>query len=174
MNELWQSLPGFDPAAWSVWLLTCSLLIIGLAGTILPLIPGPIIIFIGGVLHTLLRPESGMSGWGIAMLALLLVISYVLDFFSGALGSKWFGGSKWGIAGVIIGGIIGLFFSLPGLILGPLIGGFAFEVLFAKKRIMPATKSTFGTAVGTTVGIAARFFIGLLMVAWFFADALWL
>lgn len=163
-----------DLSFWGVWTLTVLLLTLGLIGTVVPLLPGPVLIFIAGVLHTLLRPESGMSWWAIAIQAVLVGVAYGLDIASGAMGTKWFGGSKWGVIGVLVGGVIGLFFGLPGLILGPLIGGFAFEMLFAKKKMTPAAKATWGTLIGTGVGLVARFCVGLAMVAWFFIDALWL
>ena len=142
----------FQSVQWTgigVWTLTISLLVLGVIGSVLPLLPGPLLIFLAGVIHTLLRPESAMSWQGLAVLGLLLVIAYVLDFASGAMGAKWFGASRWGIAGVFIGGIVGLFFSLPGLIIGPIIGGLAFELWFAKKEMRPAMKSTWGTILGT-------------------------
>lgn len=163
-----------DLSFWGVWTLTVLLLTLGLIGTVVPLLPGPVLIFIAGVLHTLLRPESGMSWWAIAIQAVLVGVAYGLDIASGAMGTKWFGGSKWGVIGVLVGGVVGLFFGLPGLILGPLIGGFAFEMLLAKKKMTPAAKATWGTLIGTGVGLVARLCIGLVMVAWFFIDALWL
>lgn len=163
-----------DWACWGTWTLTVLLLFLGLIGTVVPLLPGPVLIFIAGIVHTLLRPESGMSWWGIAIQAVLVAVAYGVDIMSGAMGTKWFGGSKWGMWGVLIGGVVGLFFGLPGLILGPLIGGFAFEILFAKKKMSPAAKATWGTLVGTGVGMVARLCIGVVMVAWFLVDALWL
>jgi len=174
MSALWQSISSWDVAAWGTWTLTIVLLIAGLAGTVVPLLPGPVLIFVAGLVHTLLLPEQGMSWWGLTILGLLVGVAYLVDFLSGALGSKWFGGSKWGIWGVLLGGLVGLFFGLPGLILGPLIGGFVFEIMFARKKIMPATKSTIGTAVGTGVGMVAKVALGVAMIVWFFYDALWL
>ena len=89
------------------------------------------------------------------------------------MGAKWFGASRWGLIGVFVGGIVGFFFSLPGLILGPIIGGLAFELWFAKKEMKPAMKSTWGTIVGTGAGLVLRLAISLAMVAVFFVDALW-
>ena len=86
-----------------VWTLTSCLLIVGLLGAVLPFLPGPLLIFLAGVIHTILRPESGMSWIGLTLLGLQLVIAYVLDFASGAMGAKWFGASRWGIAGVFVG-----------------------------------------------------------------------
>ena len=167
------ALPQIDWACYGVWALTTVLMVLGVIGAVVPLLPGPLLIFLGAVAHTLLRPESGVGWWCIGALFLLTLVAYALDFASGAMGARWFGGSKWGVAGVIIGGIVGLFFSLPGLIIGPLVGGFAFEMIFARKELRPAVKSTWGTVVGTGVGLALRLGVSLLMVAIFLIDALW-
>lgn len=181
MLEWWHSIWNsgahwLQSAPWAgaaVWTLTICLLVLGVVGSVLPLLPGPLLIFLAGLIHTFLRPESGMSWPGIIVLALLLVIAYVLDFVSGAIGAKWFGASRWGIAGVFIGGVVGLFFALPGLILGPVVGGLAFEIIFAEKQVRPAIKSTWGAVLGTTAGLILRLIISLAMVATFLIDALW-
>ena len=165
-------LQSVDWACTGVWSLTLSLLVAGLLGAVLPFVPGPFLIFLAGIIHTWLRPESGMSWQGIAVLALLLMIAYVLDIASGAMGARWFGASKWGILGVFVGGVVGLFFALPGLILGPIVGGLTFELLLAKKEMRPAMKSTWGTLVGTGAGLVLRLAVSVAMVATFFLDAL--
>lgn len=177
MSNIWHSITQWsssvDWAMWGTWLVTGSLLLAGLVGTVLPMLPGPVVIFVAGVLHSFLRPESAMSWGGIAILGLLLALSFVVDFVSGAMGTKWFGGSKWGIWGVIIGGIVGLFFGLPGLVIGPIAGGFAAEKWLAKKDFQPAARATWGTLVGTTVGMGVRVGISVAMIAVFLVDALW-
>lgn len=157
---------------WSVWTLTVCLLIVGIVGSVVPFLPGPMLIFAAGIVHTVLRPESGMGTWGIVFLSLELVLSYVVDFASGAMGARWFGASKWGIAGVFIGGLVGMFFIPFGLVLGPLIGGVSFELVFAKKQLQPAAKSAWGSLLGTGVGLVLRLIVALLMVATFLLDAL--
>jgi uncharacterized protein YqgC (DUF456 family) len=177
MSSLWQNITEWfssvDLAMWGVWTLTIILLVAGLIGTVLPLLPGPVLIFVGGVLHTFLRPESAMSWWGIGLMALLLGLSFLVDFASGALGTKHFGGSRWGVGGVIVGALVGLFFGLPGLIIGPLLGGFLAEMFLARKEFHPALRATWGTVVGTTVGMGVRVGISVAMIAVFFVDALW-
>jgi uncharacterized protein YqgC (DUF456 family) len=148
----------------SVWLLTGSLLLVGLIGSFVPLLPGPFLIFIAGILHSILLPSAGMSWQGILILCLLLVLAYFVDLAAGAMGARWFGASRWGIVGVFVGGIVGLFFAPIGFIVGPLLGGLVFEVLFAKKRMAPAVKSTWGTLLGTGVGLIVRVFVSLLMI----------
>jgi uncharacterized protein YqgC (DUF456 family) len=166
-------LQSVDWSLWGVWSLTVTLMIVGLAGTVLPLLPGPFIIFVAAVAHKFLRTETGISWWSIAALAVMLIIAYAVDFFSGAMGTKWFGGSRWGVAGVIIGGLVGLFFGLIGLIIGPIIGGLVAELLLARKKMGPAVKATWGSVVGTTVGLAARVGISLAMIAVFVLDVMW-
>ncbi len=155
-----------------VWSLTICLLIVGIIGSVVPFLPGPLLIFAAGIIHTVLLPEAGMSAWGIALLSLGVVLSYVVDFVSGAMGARWFGASRWGIAGVLIGGIVGMFFAPFGLILGPLIGGVGFELAFAKKRLHPAAMSAWGSLLGTGVGLVLRLIVALGMVAVFLLDVL--
>ena len=113
-----------------------------------------------------------MSWTGIGVMGVLLAVAYAIDFFSGMLGARWFGASRWGVAGVFVGGLVGLFLGLPGLILGPLVGGFAFEMLFAKMEVKPAAKSTWGTLLGTGVGLVARIGVSVMMIGVFVVDAL--
>jgi uncharacterized protein len=114
--------------------------------------------------------ESGLTWQGIVIIVILYIASIVVDWISGAVGAKWFGSSKWGIIGAIVGGIIGIFFSIPGLIIGPIAGVFLFEMLFAKKEVKEASNSTLGTVVGGLAGIAARVFIALGMIVCFLVD----
>src|SRR3954463_1812647 len=96
MSGIWQDMTHWftsvDWAMWGTWTLTTVLMLTGLAGTVLPLLPGPLLIYVGGIAHTLLRPQSGMSWPGLIIFTLLLIASYVVDFMSGAVGTKWFGG----------------------------------------------------------------------------------
>jgi uncharacterized protein YqgC (DUF456 family) len=156
----------------SVWSLTICLLLVGIIGSVVPFLPGPLLIFAAGIIHTVLLPEAGMSVWGFVVLSLGIVLSYVIDFVSGAMGARWFGASRWGIAGVFIGGIVGMFFVPVGLILGPLLGGVSFELIFAKKRLQPAAKSAWGSLLGTGVGLVLRLIVALGMVAAFLLDVL--
>lgn len=166
-------LQSLDWSFWGIWLLTGALMLTGFVGTVLPVIPGPLIIFVAAVLHLFLHPASGITWWCIAIMAIILVISTAVDFLSGAVGAKWFGGSRWGVAGVILGGIVGLFFGLVGVLIGPIIGGFMGEWFFAKKELRPAVKATWGSVLGTTVGLVVRLFLSAGMIAVFLVDAFW-
>ena len=156
----------------TIWTVVILLLVVGFLGTFLPVLPGTTLILAGSLLFyfTMGRESSGLAWQGLVFIGVLYLLSILLDWVSGALGAKWFGSSKWGIIGAIVGGIIGLFFGIPGLIIGPIAGVFAFEIFFAKKEIKAASNSTFGTVVGGIAGIIGRVFLALGMIGWFVGD----
>lgn len=153
------------------WLVTSCLMLAGLAGCVVPILPGHLLILIGAVAHFLmLGPDSGLEWWTFLVLAGLLAVSQTLEFLSGAAGTRWFGGSRWGALGALAGGVAGLFFMPVGLLLGPLVGAFALEMLCEKKEAKPAAVSGMGSVVGTLAGMGIKMVVGVLMVVWFFAD----
>lgn len=154
------------------WTIIIALIVVGFLGTFLPILPGTTLIFAGCLIHyfAMGMEASGLAWQGLVFITILYILSLVLDWFSGAIGAKWFGSSKWGIIGAIVGGIIGLFFSLPGLIIGPIVGVFAFELAFAKKQVRDASNSTIGTVVGGIAGLIGKVILALGMVAWYLGD----
>jgi uncharacterized protein len=154
------------PALW--WSLTLVLMIVGLIGTVIPLLPGTTIIFAAAVLHRVVFGEEHSVGWwSLGGLLILTIVSHGLDFMSGSLGAKKFGATRWGVLGGLVGTIAGMFFFPWGLLLGPILGVLAGELMGGQK-LLPAGKSTWGTFLGTTAGIVANAIIGVVMVTWFF------
>lgn len=156
MNVLW-------------WVLTVLLMAAGLIGTILPLVPGTVLILCGAVLNHFTIHSIGWPT--LFVLTGLMILAQLLDLVSGAAGAKYFGATRWGAIGGILGAIVGLFFGLIGIFVGPLAGALAGELL-GGKGLLPAGKSTWGTFLGTTAGIIGKLAIGLLMIAWFAVAAL--
>lgn len=153
------------------WMVTGSLLLAGLAGCIIPVIPGHLIIMIGAIAHRLMfGDESGVAWWTFPILVALMIASQTIELLSGAAGSRWFGGSKWGASGALLGGILGIFFMPFGLLAGPLIGAVLLEMLFAGKSPKPAVISGMGSVVGTLAGVLVKLAFGALMVGWFLTD----
>jgi len=151
------------------WFLTIFLMLAGLAGTVLPLVPGAILILLGAAVNFF---AIGSVGWGtLVVLTLLTILTQALDFVSGAAGAKWFGATRWGAIGGILGAIVGLFFGLPGLFVGPLAGAIAGELL-GGKGLLPAGKSGWGTFLGTTAGLIGKLAIAIFMIGWFAVAAL--
>jgi len=172
---MWEVISGWEGwnevGAAGAWLVTLCLLVIGFAGCFLPVIPGPLIILMAAVFHWFVfREGSGVEWWTFVVLIGLLAASQIFDFVSGAAGSRWFGGTKWGAVGAIIGAIVGMFFMPLGLILGPPIGAYAFEIAFAKQGARRAAVSGFGSAVGTLSSLIVKVIIGVVMITWFLVD----
>lgn len=155
----------------AAWIVTGCLLAAGAVGCVLPVLPGHLILLIAAVAHRLmLGADSGLKWWSFVILVLLMAVSQVFEMVSGAAGSKWFGGTRWGAVGALVGSIVGLFFLPFGLLLGPLIGAFAGELLFAKQHAKTAAISGVGSVVGTAAGMGFKIVVGVLMIVWFFLD----
>lgn len=158
------------------WVVTACLLLAGMIGCILPVLPGHLILLIAAVAHRLMlgREGSGLEWWSFLVLAALMALSQAIEFFSGAAGSKWFGGTKWGALGAFVGSLVGMFFLPFGLLLGPLLGAMIAEIVVEKRHPKHATVSGVGSVVGTLAGMAVKLAIGGLMVVWFFLDVFWI
>jgi len=159
---------------WLWWTLTIGLVLVGLVGAVVPLLPGPTLILAGAVVYRVTLDVDGakLSWWTIGGLLVLMLISYGVDFVSGAVGAKYFGATRLGAIGGLIGAIIGMFFLPLGLFIGPLAGVLIGE-LIGGKELVAAGKSTWGTLLGTTAGLIAKVGIALAMVLWFVL-AVWL
>ncbi len=150
------------------WTLTILLMTLGLLGTLVPFIPGTLIIFSGALLNYLTLGAIG--GKTLLVLGILLIVAQTLDILSGTMGAKFFGATRWGILGGICGALIGVFFGIIGLILGPLLGVLIAELLVGQ-GVLSATRSSCGTVLGTMVGMIAKLAIGILMIVYFFIAA---
>ena len=149
------------------WLFAIVLMAVGLIGTVLPAVPGAVIILAAALIHQMmLGTEKSLGWWNIAALGLLTLLSYALEFAGGYFGAKRFGATKWGAFGAMLGAIVGLFFPFPGLIIGPVVGAIAGE-LVAGKRLVSAGRAGWGTLLGNLAGMLGKLTIGLVMVSWF-------
>ena len=145
---------------------------LGILGTILPILPGTVIAFIGIALHKLLLGDASVS-WGFVAFAFLItLLTLWIDIWCTWWGARKFGATWMGAAGAVLGALIGLvFFSFPGLIIGPIIGAVVFE-LMADRSGSEATRAGFGTVVGSvvalvlklglTVGMGTAFYLALI------------
>src|SRR6266852_4080289 len=116
------------------WLFTLVLFAVGLIGSVLPAVPGATIILAAAVVHRImLGPEKSIGWHGVPVTVFLTLATYALDFLSGYFGAKYFGATKWGTFGAILGAIVGFFFGIIGLFIGPVTGAIIGE-FFAGKR----------------------------------------
>jgi uncharacterized protein YqgC (DUF456 family) len=142
------------------------LMLVGLAGCLLPFVPGPPLIVVGALVHAIATGFDPIGVGRLAILALLAVAAFLIGHAGGALGARRYGGSRWAVAGAIIGVVVGLFFGLPGLVLGPPIGATVGELLRGQ-RLDASVRSGLGAVAGMVAGALANFTLGLIMVGLF-------
>src|SRR4029450_2203622 len=138
------------------WLITILLFAVGLIGTVAPFLPGTAIILAAAIIHRLmLGPEKSIGWRTIAILVLLTLATYALDFLSGYLGARVFGATKWGMLGGTLGALLGLFFGIVGLFIGPVIGAVLGEFI-AGKRMIDAGRAGWGSLLGNLGGMLGK------------------
>ena len=149
-----------------LWVLAASLILTGLAGIALPLLPGAPLLFLG-LLVGAWADDFHYVGYGtLAVLAGLTVLTYIIDFLAGILGARRFGASPRAMVGAGIGAVLGLFLGLPGILFGPFVGAVIGE-LSARRSLAEAGMSGIGTTIGLVLGVAAKIAIGLTMIGIF-------
>ncbi len=148
------------------WILVSLVLLAGLAGSVVPLVPGTTLILLGTLLAKWLLPGT-LSWLALGWITAFWLASIVVDLACTLLGSKLFGGSKWGMAGASGGALAGMFFSLPALILGTIVGAMAAEKLGARRTNDEALRSGAGAALGFLLGTVLRVGCALAMLAIF-------
>lgn len=153
------------------WSATLVLMAIGLIGTVVPIFPGTAVILGAAFLHRfMLGPEKGLGWPSLALLVALTLASYAIDFLGGWLGARRFGATRWGTFGAMGGAIVGIFFGLPGLLVGPVIGALACEII-GGKRLIDAGRAGWGALLGNLAGMIGKLLIALAMVSWFLLAA---
>jgi uncharacterized protein YqgC (DUF456 family) len=155
----------------SVWyVLGAALILVGLVGAVVPVLPGIPMIFAGIWLIAGVDGYRHLGrGWllGIAAVA---VVGLCVDLLAGALGAKRVGASKQAVTGALLGTLIGLLFGLPGLLLGPFIGA-ALGELATGRDLLRSTQVGVGATLGLLFGaivklVASLTMIGLFAAAW--------
>ncbi|TWT21789.1 MULTISPECIES: DUF456 domain-containing protein [Luteimonas] len=163
--------------AQSIWYAVAVLLVLlGLAGILLPAIPGLPLVFLGMLVAAWAGGFEQVGGWTLLVLAILTLVSIGIDFLASAAGARKVGASRLAVAGALLGTIVGLFFGFVGVFVGPFVGAVAGEL--AARRgvghgdIGQATKVGIGTWFGLFVGIVLKLtlafaMIGIFALAWF-------
>jgi uncharacterized protein YqgC (DUF456 family) len=154
------------------YLLAGLLILAGIAGTILPALPGVPLVFAGMLLAAWANGFHDVSVWTIVLLGVLTLVSLAVDFFASLLGAKRAGASSKALWGAAIGTFAGLFFGIPGLLLGPFIGAVAGELLGGREW-REASKVGFGTWLGIAVGTALKLGLAFGMLGIFVLALLW-
>jgi len=148
--------------------LAVALILAGIAGTVLPALPGPFLVLGGLLLFAWADGFVHVGGTAIVIATLLILMTAGVDVVAGAIGARRFGASPRAVGGAILGTLAGLFFGLPGLLLGPFVGAVIGE-LTARRDVVHAGRAGVGAWIGLMVGMAAKLgleFAAIGVVAW--------
>lgn len=151
-----------------VWSVTILCFAAGIAGSLIPAVPGCLLILAGCIVRGVFGPvHVGWYAW--VALGALLIVSLAIDKILGGMGAKKFGGSNWGVLGAIVGALAGslLFTPLIGLTVGPFAGAFVAEFLGARKRWKASLVAGTGATLGMMAGMAAGVMLNIAMVVVF-------
>jgi len=139
------------------------LMVAGLAGLVVPALPGAVLM-VASVAVIAWAGNFSLLGWPtIAAAVVLGLLMLIADHAATLLGAKAFGASRWALAGGAIGVVVGLFFGLPGIVLGPAIGAFAAE-LWQGADLRRAARSGTGVLVGFVAGTIAKIALAFVML----------
>jgi len=148
------------------------LMLLGLAGSILPLLPGPPLSFIGLFLVALLRHFSPpLTPTLVIILAIVTILVIVMDYIIPLLGAKRYGASKWGVWGSVLGMAMGIFWSPFAMLVGAFVGAVVVEWLVHKKK-REALRAGWGVVMGTLFATILRLGVSGMMT-YYFVRALW-
>ena len=150
----------------AIWLVVGTLMLLGLIGTFVPFLPGTPLVFLGALVHGFATGWAPIGPGRLVILGSLAVLAYLLHYAAGALGARHVGGSTLAVVGALIGAVVGMFFGIPGLLLGPPLGAIAGE-LVKTGEVRTSVRSGLAAFVGMVAGAIANFAVALVMIALF-------
>ena len=154
-----------------LYLLAGVLVVVGIAGIVLPALPGVPLVFVGLLLAAWAEGFTRIGWPTLLVLGVLTVISLVVDVLSTTLGAQKLGASRLALVGSVIGTVAGLFFMPWGLFIGPFVGALVGEYLHGRE-LGKATRVGIGTWLGIMLGVALKLglavaMLGVFVIAWF-------
>lgn len=147
-------------------LVAALFMLLGIVGSMLPILPGPLTSWVGLLIFHL--TDAVPMNWPFLIITLVIaILIWLLDYVIPALGTKKFGGSKYGMIGTSIGLLVGLFSPIPGgIIIGPFVGAFIGE-LINKSNSETALKAAFGSFLGFLASTFIKFMVALIYLGLF-------
>ncbi len=163
MNVDWSQVLEIGLAV-TLYTLGIALVLLGLVGLLLPVLPGAPLMFVGFLLISWADGFTRIGWVELLMLGLVTIVISVVDYVSSVTGARRFGASRWGIAGSFVGLAVGLPFGVPGWILGPLVGSVLFEYV-KDPDFKKAARIGLGSFLGFVIGTAAKYALAMFMLA---------
>ena len=153
---------------WTIlwWLLAALIIIAGLAGTVVPALPGVPLVFAGLFVGAWIDGFDTV-GWGtLGVMAVLTVVAVVVDFVASAAGARYLGASSRAFWGATAGAVVGIFFGIPGMLLGPFIGAVIGEIS-GGNDLVRSGRAGVGAWLGIVAATAIKLAIAFLMIGLF-------
>ncbi|MGE0312707.1 MAG: DUF456 domain-containing protein [Lautropia sp.] len=150
----------------ALWILCVLLIVVGLAGTVLPMLPGVVLVFAGILLGAWIDDFARVGSLSIWLVGLLGVLAIALDALAGAMGAKKAGASRAAVLGALVGTVLGILSGLWGLLFFPLIGAIVGQYLFERDMIR-ARNVGLATWLGMALGMIAKVVLAFMMVGVF-------
>lgn len=148
------------------WVLSVALILVGLAGTVLPALPGTALVLAGIVLGAWIDGFTRVGPWALGAVAAMAVLAWVLDYVAALLGAQRAGASRQALVGAAVGTVVGLFMGLVGVLFMPLVGAAVGEYL-AQRDQQRAMKVGVATWLGLMAGLLAKVVLACMMVGVF-------
>jgi hypothetical protein len=152
-----------ETSAVALWALSTLLILVGLAGTVLPALPGTALVLGGILLGAWIDDFSKVGPLVLTVIAALAVLAWVLDYVAGLLGARKAGASRLALVGAAVGTVAGLFLGLVGVLFMPLVGAAIGEYL-ARRDEKNALKVGVATWLGIMAGMLAKLVLAFMMV----------
>lgn len=152
----------------ALWIVAVLMVIVGIAGTVLPALPGVVLVFAGIVLAAWIDGFTVITGWTIGVLAVLTVIGFAIDYVAQMVSAQRAGATWQGLAGAAAGTVAGIFTGLWGLLFMPLVGAAVGEFI-SHRDALRAGRVGLATWIGLLVGAVLKLAIVFTMTGIFVA-----
>lgn len=151
-----------------LWALSAVLVLVGLAGIVLPALPGTILVLAGLVLGAWIDGFTRVGWFAIGAITVLAILAWLMDYISAMLGARRAGASRQAIIGAAIGTVAGIFLGIVGVLFMPLVGAAVGEYL-ARRHHGQAVRVGVATWLGLLAGMLAKFVLAFMMIGIFVA-----
>ncbi|MBX7136365.1 MAG: DUF456 domain-containing protein [Oligoflexia bacterium] len=152
-----------------IWTFAILLVILGLLGTVLPVLPGAPALFAGLVMGAYADNFNRVGGVTLALLSVLCIAALLIDFYTVARGAKRTGASKLAVVGASLGMVLGIFGGVIGIFIFPFFGALLGEFI-VRRDLLQAGRAGIGTWLGLVLGVALKLTLMCLMLSLFMLD----
>ena len=149
-----------------LWTLSVLLVLVGLAGIVLPALPGTVLVFAGLALGAWIDDFTRVGWLAMGTIAVLAILAWLMDYVAAMLGAKRAGASRQAVIGAAIGTVAGIFMGLVGVLFMPLVGAAVGEFM-ARRSHQQAVRVGIATWIGLMAGMLAKFVLAFMMIGIF-------